>query len=124
MEELGESPSTLFWEGILCPLSLKKDLDKLCLLRCLVFSGGHVLGRKYFFLKRKTKINRISGIGGLEDVCQGWQDRGVKLGDRASLLGLVKTIAGSCGEAAPDDPGTRGASASQPWPESAPSAFL
>ena len=48
MEEIGESPSTLFLEGILCPLSLRKDLDKLCLLRCLVFSDGHVLKGNIF----------------------------------------------------------------------------
>ena len=49
-----------------------------------------------------AKINRISSIRGLEDVCCGWQSRGVKLGDRASLLGLVKATAGPCREPAPD----------------------
>ena len=47
-------------------------------------------------------MNRISSVSGLEDVYCRWQGRRVKLGDRASLLGLVKTTAGPCREPAPD----------------------
>lgn len=49
-----------------------------------------------------AKMNRISSISGLEDVCCGWQGRAVKLGDRASLRGLVKAAAHPCREPAPD----------------------
>ena len=58
--------------------------------------------KEMFFLRRMAKINRISSISGLENVCCGLQGRGVKLGDRASPRGLVKAAAGPCKEPAPD----------------------
>lgn len=47
-------------------------------------------------------INRNSGTNGLEVICWGWHDCGVKLGDWESLLGLVKATSGLWGKPAPD----------------------